>query len=363
MKIDRRKTRQVRIGEVAVGGGAPISVQTMTKTHTRDVAATLAQIEACAAVRCDIIRLAVPTEDDARALHEIVPCSPLPIIADINFDDRLALAALEAGVQGLRLNPGNLRGRDRIERIAREAQARGTPIRVGVNVGSIPPDLRKRIEAGELRVAEAMVEAGLEQVRVLEAVGCDRIKIALKASDVATTIEAYRLLAPRCDYPFHVGVTEAGPTLRGTVKSSVGIGALLLEGLVDTLRVSLTAPPEEEVVVGRLILQAAGLLPDAPDLVSCPTCGRLEVDLRPLVAEVERWLEGETTPIKVAVMGCSVNGPGEAREADVGLAAGRGFALIFRGGNVVRRVGESEMLAALKAEIDTFRSQSQPPAE
>jgi (E)-4-hydroxy-3-methylbut-2-enyl-diphosphate synthase len=351
MEIRRRQTRQIRIGEVAIGGGAPISVQTMTKTHTRDVAPTLAQIEACAAVGCDLIRLAVPTADDARALGEILPRSPLPIVADIHFDHRLGLAALEAGVQGLRLNPGNLRERDKIQTIAREAAARAVPIRVGVNVGSLSPHLQNRVKAGELTVAQAMVESALEEIHILEDVDFNQIKISLKASDAPTTIEAYRLLAPRCDYPFHVGVTEAGPALRGAVKSALGIGALLFEGLVDTLRVSLTASPEEEVIVGRLILQAAGLLPDAPDLVSCPTCGRLEVDLQPIAAEVERFIERERIPIKVAVMGCSVNGPGEAREADVGLAAGKGFALIFRGGQVVRRVPESQMLEALKEEI------------
>ena len=351
MTIQRRQTRQIRIGEVAIGGGAPVSVQTMTKTHTRDVSATLAQIERCAAVGCNLIRLAVPTADDARALGEIVPRSPLPIIADIHFDHRLALAALEAGIQGLRLNPGNLRGRDKIELIAREAAARAVPIRVGVNVGSLSSDWRQRIKAGGLSVAEAMVESALEEIRLLEELGFGLIKVSLKASDVPTTIAAYRLLAPRCDYPFHVGVTEAGPALRGTVKSALGIGVLLFEGLVDTLRVSLTADPQEEVIVGRLILQAAGLLADAPDLISCPTCGRAEVNLLPVAAEIERFIERERLPIKVAVMGCSVNGPGEARDADVGLAAGKGFALIFRRGQVVRRVPESEMLDALKEEI------------
>lgn len=366
METQRRQTRQVRIGEVAIGGGAPVSVQTMTKTHTRDAAATLAQIEACATVRCDIVRVAVPTDDDARALREIVPRSPLPIVADIHFDHRLALASLEAGVQGLRLNPGNLRRRDQIETIAHEAAARAIPIRVGANVGSIPAALRKRVKAGELSAAEALVEAALEQTHLLEDFGFEQIKVSVKASDVPTTIAAYRLLATRCDYPFHVGVTEAGPIVRGTVKSALGIGTLLFEGLVDTLRVSLTADPEDEVVVGRLILQAAGLLPDAPDLISCPTCGRLEVDLQPVVAEVEQFVQREAIPIKVAVMGCSVNGPGEAREADVGLAAGKGFALIFRQGKVVRRVPESQMLHALKEEIEKFRetvlvAKAQPP--
>ncbi len=351
MTLSRRATRRVCIGEIAVGGGAPISVQTMTKTHTRDAAATLAQIEACAQLGCDLVRLAVPTADDARALGEIVPRSPLPVIADIHYDYRLALAALEAGVQGLRLNPGNLRGKEQIELIAREAGARGVPIRVGVNVGSLPHELRDRVKSGALSVAEAMVESALGEIRLLEAVGFTQIKVSLKASDVATTIEAYRLLAPRCDYPFHVGVTEAGPDVRGVVKSAMGIGVLLFEGLVDTLRVSLTADPTEEVRVGRLILQAAGLTSDMPDLISCPTCGRLEVDLRPVAAEVDRFLQRIRKPLKVAVMGCSVNGPGEAREADVGLAAGKGYALIFRRGKVVRRVAEPEMLEAIKKEI------------
>lgn len=354
-EIQRRKTRQIRIGEVAVGGGAPISVQSMTKTHTRDVEATLEQIARCAEAGCDIMRVAVPTEEDARALTEIVARSPLPIVADIHFDHRLALAALEAGVQGLRLNPGNIRGRKRVEQVARAAGERGVPIRVGVNVGSLPPPLRAKVEAGELSLPEAMGRAALEQAGMLEEFGFTQIKIALKASDVSTTLAAYRALADRCDYPFHVGITEAGPLLRGTVKSTLGIGALVMEGLVDTLRVSLTAPPEDEVKVGRLILQAAGALPDAPELISCPTCGRLEVDLRPVAAEVERLLENEKSPIRIAVMGCPVNGPGEAGAADVGLAAGKGFALIFRGGKVVRRVPEAEMMNALREEIERFR--------
>ncbi|MBM3333354.1 flavodoxin-dependent (E)-4-hydroxy-3-methylbut-2-enyl-diphosphate synthase [Candidatus Sumerlaeota bacterium] len=354
----RRATRQVRVGEVAVGGGSPITVQTMTKTHTHDARATLAQIEECAAAGCNLIRVAAPTADDAQALNEIVPRSPLPIIADIHFDHRLALAALEAGVQGLRLNPGNLRGRDKIELIAREASKRGIPIRVGANAGSLAPQLRKRVEAGLTTVAEAMVESVLEEIRLLEESGFREIKVSLKASDAPTTVEAYRLLAPRCDYPFHVGVTEAGPGLRGAVKSALGIGVLLFEGLVDTLRVSLTASPEEEVRVGRLLLQAAGLMTDMPDLVSCPTCGRLEVDLAPVADEIERFMERKRIAIKVAVMGCSVNGPGEAREADVGLAAGKGFALIFRRGRVVRRVAADQMLDALKEEIERFEKDS-----
>ena len=355
MEIQRRQTRLIRVGTVPVGGGAPVSVQSMTKTHTRDADATLRQIEACALAGCDLIRLAVPTADDAQALRAIVPRAPIPVIADIHFDHKLALAALEAGVHGLRLNPGNLRGRERIALIAREAAARGVPIRVGVNVGSLPPELRRRVRAGERTVAQAMADAALDQARLLEEFDFRDIKISLKASDVVTTIEAYRALAPRCDYPFHVGITEAGPTLRGTVKSTLGIGTLLFDGLVDTLRVSLTAPPEQEVQVGRLILQAAGLPAEAPELVSCPTCGRLEVDLRPVAEAVERLLEREKMRIKVAVMGCAVNGPGEAADADVGLAAGRGFALIFRGGKVVRQVPEAEMLAALREEIERFR--------
>jgi (E)-4-hydroxy-3-methylbut-2-enyl-diphosphate synthase len=259
----------------------------------------------------------------------------------------------------LRLNPGNLREHNQIAAIAREAAARSVPIRVGVNVGSLAADLHRRVKTGEMSVAEAMAASALDEIRILEEVGFGQIKVSLKASDVPTTIEAYRLLAPRCDYPFHVGVTEAGPALRGSVKSALGIGVLLFDGLVDTLRVSLTAEPEEEVIVGRLLLQAAGLLPAAPDLVSCPTCGRLEVDLVPVAIEVERFIERLNVPIKVAVMGCSVNGPGEAREADVGLAAGKGFALIFRRGEVVRRVPESEMLEALKEEIVKYRSEMQ----
>jgi len=350
--IARRKTRQIRIGPVAVGGGAPISVQSMTNTPTHDVDATAAQIRSLAAARCDIARVAVPDEKAARALPEILRQSPLPIVADIHFDYRLALAALEAGVAALRINPGNIGGRKRVETVVAAARERGTPIRIGVNAGSLERPLRTRVAAGGLSLAEAMVESALGHIRILEDLNFHDIKVSLKASDVVTTVEAYRRLATRCDYPFHVGVTEAGTIRTGTIKSAAGIGILLMDGLCDTIRVSLTGPVEEEVRVARRLLQAMGEREDEPVLVSCPTCGRVSIDVVGLAEKVEKMLESVREPLHVAVMGCEVNGPGEAREADLGIAGGGGKAIIFRKGKIVRRCGKSEILAVFKEELD-----------
>lgn len=357
MVIKRRKTRRINIGNVPVGDGAQISVQSMTKTDTRDIVATLAQINRLAEAGCEIIRCAVPDEKAAGALREICAASPLPVIADIHFSHKLALQALEAGVQGLRLNPGNLRNPEHVKIVAGEALSRKIPIRVGVNAGSLSDTWREKIHQGFITTEEAMVESALGQIHLLEDCGFDRIKIALKASDVLTTIKAYRLMAQRCDYPFHVGITEAGTPRTGIIKSCLGIGALVFEGLADTLRVSLTADPEEEVFTGIKILQYLGLREAGPDLISCPSCGRTEIDLRNLACRVEQALARETIPITVAVMGCMVNGPGEAREADVGIAGGKGQGIVFRKGEIVERVEEKDLFDALLREIEKIKQQ------
>lgn len=350
--IPRRKTRCIHIGPIAVGGGAPISVQSMTNTLTQDVKATVGQIESLARVGCEIVRCAVVDEAAARALPEIVKESPLPVVADIHFDYRLALIALEAGVAALRINPGNIGARERVEAIVSSARERAVPIRIGVNGGSLERPLLARVHAGEIALPDAMVESAMGHIRILEDLNFFDIKVSLKASDVVTTVEAYRRLATRCDYPFHVGITEAGTIRTGTIKSAAGIGILLMDGLCDTIRVSLTGPVEEEVRVGRRLLQAMGERKDEPILVSCPTCGRVSIDLVTLAEGVEKVLEGVHVPIHVAVMGCEVNGPGEAREADIGIAGGGGKGMIFRKGKIVRRCEENDILNAFLKELE-----------
>lgn len=350
--MPRRKSRMVRIGAVPVGGNAPIAVQSMTNTDTRDPQATLAQISRLANAGCEIARVAVPDQAAARALRVICASSPLPIVADIHFDARLAVAALENGVQALRVNPGNIGGPAEIDRVARAALAHHAPIRVGVNSGSIEKELLRR-HGGP--TPEAMVESALRHARMLEERGFYDIKISLKSSSVLRTVAAYRLLAGRCEYPLHVGVTEAGTAMRGAVKSSVGIGTLLWLGIGDTLRVSLTAEPEKEVAVAWEILRSLGLRARGPEIISCPTCGRTEVDLMEMAEAVEKRLAGVTDAFKVAVMGCVVNGPGEAREADIGVAGGRDRGVIFRRGKVIRAVnGREELLRAFMEELDRF---------
>ncbi len=356
--IERRQTKRIFIGKVPVGGGSPVSVQSMTKTDTRDAQATLAQITRLAEGGCDIIRCAVPDETAAKAMEVICRESPIPVIADIHFSPSLAMASLKAGAHGLRLNPGNIGGPEAVRPIVLEARERGVPIRVGVNAGSISRAWRERVHAGACLLEEAMVESALEHVRILESFDFQLIKIALKASDVPTTVSACRLMTTRCDYPFHVGVTESGTLRSGIIKSSMGIGTLLLDGLTDTLRVSLTADPLEEVRVGLSLLQAAGLRQSGPELISCPTCGRVRIDIMGLAGRVEAALARETLPIKVAVMGCVVNGPGEAREADVGVAGGDGEGIIFRKGEIIRRVPEADLLQALLEEIDRIRGEN-----
>ena len=350
MELPRKQTRQLKLGSVRIGGGAPSVVQSMTNTDTRDVEATLGQIKRLHDAGCEIVRVAVPDETAARALRAIHDASPIPVIADIHFDYRLALMALEAGLEGLRINPGNIGERKNVEMVVDAAKARGAVIRVGVNSGSVE---KRLLEQYGGPTPQAMVESALGHVRILEEHGFYDTKISIKSSSVLNTIECYRLLSQRCDYPLHLGVTEAGGVLRGAIKSSVGMGVLLSEGIRGTLRVSLTAAPEEEMTVAWELLRALGLRQRGPEIISCPTCGRTEIDLIGLAQEVERRLRTENAPIKVAVMGCVVNGPGEAREADLGMAGGRDKGIIFRKGEVIRSVrGQETLLAAFMEELD-----------
>src|SRR5512134_564416 len=347
--MERRKCRQIDLGGVAIGGDAPISIQSMTTTKTADIDATLQQIAALVAAGVDIVRVAVPHWEDAEALAAIAAKSTVPVVADIHFQWKYAMAALEAGVQGLRINPGNIKYQDKVRLIAREAKARGVPIRVGVNAGSLEKDLLVRYGSP---TPEALVESALAEARILEDEGFFDIKISVKHSNPRVMIEAYRQLAEKCDYPLHLGVTEAGPMPMGGIKSAVGIGALLAEGIGDTIRVSLTDDPVEEVKAGTWILQSLGLRTRGLDLVACPSCGRAEVNVLELTRKVNEAIERErfTVPMRVAVMGCVVNGPGEAREADVGIAAGNGLGFIVRRGEVVAKVPEAELVDALLVE-------------
>lgn len=350
MELPRKQTRQLKLGSVRIGGGAPIVVQSMTNTDTRDVEATLSQIKRLHDAGCEIVRVAVPDETAAKALRAIHDASPIPVIADIHFDYRLALMALEAGLEGLRINPGNIGERKNVEMVVDAAKTRGAVIRVGVNSGSVE---KRLLEQYGGPTPQAMVESALGHVRILEEHGFYDTKISIKSSSVLNTIECYQLLSQRCDYPLHLGVTEAGGVLSGAIKSSVGMGILLSEGIGDTLRVSLTAAPEEEMTVAWELLRALGLRQRGPEIISCPTCGRTEIDLIGLAQEVERRLRTENAPIKVAVMGCVVNGPGEAREADLGMAGGRDKGIIFRKGEVIRSVrGQEALLAAFMEELD-----------
>lgn len=347
----RRKTRQIRIGGVLVGGDAPISVQSMTNTKTTDVDATVAQIHALTAAGCDIVRLAVPDREAAEALRAIRRKVDTPLVADIHFDYRLALAAIDSGIDALRLNPGNIGDADRVAAVVQAAKARRIPIRIGVNAGSLDKRLLERYGAP---TAEAMVESALSHIAILEQHDFYDTKVSLKAHDVPLTIAAYRLMAEKTDYPLHLGITEAGTVRSGIIKSAVGIGALLAEGIGDTLRISLTGDPVVEVKTANEILKALQLREYGPTLISCPTCGRCNVDLPAIAEQVEKKLAAVTKPIRVAVMGCVVNGPGEAKGADVGIAGGRGEGLLFRHGEVIRKVSEENLVEALFAEIDAI---------
>jgi (E)-4-hydroxy-3-methylbut-2-enyl-diphosphate synthase len=344
----KKTTRQLQIGSVLVGGDAPCAVQSMCSTDTRDIPATLNQIRGLAEGGCELIRCAVPDMDAAVALGQIKRKSPIPVIADIHFDYKLALHVLEGGIDGLRLNPGNIGDTWKVAEVVRSAAERKVPIRIGVNAGSLEKELLAKFGHP---TPEAMVESALNHIRILENLNYREIKISLKASDVMKTVSAYRLLSAKVDYPLHIGITEAGTIFSGTIKSSVGLGILLADGIGDTLRVSLTGDPLDEVRVGYEILKSLGLRQRGVNFVSCPTCGRCQINLIKVAEDVERRLQGVDKRITVAVMGCAVNGPGEAREADVGIAGGKGEGLVFRHGEIVRKVPEDQLADALLEEI------------
>ncbi len=356
-----RQSRKIMVGNVPVGGGAPVSIQSMCNTDTRNAARTLAQINELAKLGCEIIRVAVPDAAAAEALKEICSASPIPVIADIHFDHRLALAAMDAGIAAVRINPGNIGSEENIRLVAKRAGEANIPIRVGANSGSLKKELLEELVAGGMNMEEAICEglvaSALEQCAILEKYNFTQIKVSLKASSVVTMVNASRLFAARTDYPLHIGVTEAGTPARGIVKSSIGIGALLLDGIGDTIRVSLTADPKEEVLAGRRILESCELRDASPELVSCPTCGRTEIDLIGLANKVESLVNeikssGKVINLKkIAVMGCIVNGPGEARDADLGVAGGKGKLAVFRFGKIAGTFSEEEGFAFLRDEI------------
>jgi (E)-4-hydroxy-3-methylbut-2-enyl-diphosphate synthase len=346
----RRQSKQIFVGNVPIGGNAPIVIQSMTNTPTSDIAATLLQIKGLAQAGCQIVRCTVPDEAAAEALPEIIQKSPIPVIADIHFDYKMALASIEAGVHGLRLNPGNIGGSEKVRLIANAAKAKNIPIRVGVNTGSLEKDLLQKY--GGI-TADAMVESAMKQVRILEEQDFDQIKISLKASNVPLMLEAYQKLAEVTDYPFHIGVTEAGTVKRGSIKSSVGIGALLAQGIGDTIRVSLAGEPKEEIFVAKEILRSLGLYEKGAEFIVCPTCGRTKINVEEIASRVEKIVEdmGISQKVKIAIMGCVVNGPGEAREADIGIAGGDGEGLIFKKGQTVGKYPQEQLVDELISQL------------
>ena len=351
----RRRTRSVQVGGVKIGGESPISVQTMTKSKTDDVAGTLAQIRAAAEAGVDIVRVTVNDKEAADAMKEIVRNSPVPIVADIHFNHVFALKAVEAGVAKVRLNPGNIGSKDRIRQVLMACKDKGIPIRIGVNSGSLEEDI---LQKHGYPTAEALYESAMRHVGICDEFGFKDVVISVKSTDVRLMIEAYRLVAQRTDIPLHLGVTEAGTTRIGTIKSAVGIGTLLSEGIGDTIRVSLTDDPVKEVEVGKEILRSLSLASRSLELIACPTCGRLEVDLFGIMAQLEEKLAKVKKPVKIAVLGCVVNGPGEASEADIGVAAGKGVAILYRKGEVVRRVKEEDIVSAVLEEVERFQPEA-----
>lgn len=356
VKAVRRRTRKVWVGGIPVGGDAPVSVQTMTKTKTSDVEGTVAQIVAAADAGCDIVRVTVNDREAAEAMHEIVRQSPIPIVADIHFNHIFALESIRAGVAKVRINPGNIGSIDRIHEVLGAAKDRGIPIRIGVNSGSLEEDI---LEKHGYPTAEALFESAMRHAQICEDAGFRDVIISVKSTDVRLMIEAYRLLAARTDYPLHLGVTEAGTTKIGTIKSAVGIGTLLAEGIGDTVRVSLTDDPVKEVEVGKEILRSLGLASRNVEIIACPTCGRLEVDLFKITNELEERLAGVKKPVKIALLGCVVNGPGEASEADIGIAAGKGMGILYRKGEVIRRLKEEEIIDTVIEEVMKFVPQEE----
>jgi (E)-4-hydroxy-3-methylbut-2-enyl-diphosphate synthase len=352
---NRRKTRQVIVGGIKIGGDAPISVQTMTKTKTDDVVGTVGQIKAAAEAGCDIVRVTVNDKEAAEAMNEIVRQAAVPIVADIHFNHIFALKAIEAGVAKVRLNPGNIGSKDRIRQVLTAAKDRGIPIRIGVNSGSLEEDI---LQKHGYPTAEALFESAMRHVGICDEFNFKDIVISVKSTDVKLMIEAYRLVAQRTDIPLHLGVTEAGTTRVGTIKSSVGIGALLSEGIGDTIRVSLTDDPVKEVEVGKEILRSLSLASRNVELIACPTCGRLEVDLFGIMAQLEEKLAKVKKPVTIAVLGCVVNGPGEASAADIGIAAGKGVGILYRKGEMVKRVKEEDIVKTILEEVDKFQPET-----
>lgn len=349
--MKRKETKKVKVGSLYVGGDAPISIQSMNNTDTRDISATIAQIKNFENAGCDITRCAVPDLDAAEALKEIVNNVNIPVVADIHFDYRLALKSIESGVAALRINPGNIGSIDKIKMVANAAKYKGIPIRIGVNSGSLEKDLLQKY--GNV-CPEALVESALKHVNILENINFDDIVISIKSSNVVQMIESYKMISSKVNYPLHIGVTEAGTIWKGTIKSSVGIGAILAEGIGDTIRVSLTGDPIEEIKVGKQILKSLGYNNEGIEFISCPTCGRTQVDLIKLATEAEKRLESCNKNLKVAIMGCVVNGPGEAREADIGIASGKGEGLIFKKGKIIKKVKEEELIEELINEINNI---------
>ena len=345
---ERKKTRQIHVGDIPIGGTAPIAVQSMTNTDTRDVSATVHQIERLSDAGCEIVRLAIPDEEAVAAFREIKEKVKSPLIADIHFDHRLALGALSAGADGLRINPGNIGSKRAVEKVVNAARHAASPIRIGVNSGSLHKEILSRYGGP---TPEAMVASAMEHVKILESLDFELIKISLKSSNVINTINAYELLSQEVDYPLHLGVTEAGTLISGTVKSAIGIGYLLARGIGDTFRVSLTRDPVEEIKVAYEILRSLDLRSRGPEIISCPTCGRCEIDLFSLVEKVERAVSDIKTSPKLAIMGCVVNGPGEAKEADVGIAGGRGQGILFRKGEVIKKIPEDQLAEILIKEV------------
>jgi (E)-4-hydroxy-3-methylbut-2-enyl-diphosphate synthase len=347
--MERHKTRKIKVGNLFIGGDSPVSVQSMTNTPTSNVLATIRQIEQLEEVGCDVVRSAVSNIDDAKAISQIKKTIKIPIIADIQFDYKLAILAIKSGVDGLRINPGNIGNNDRVKEVVKACDSEGISIRIGVNSGSINRTVLDKYNGVN---EDSMVQSAVDQIRLLESMNFNNIKISLKASSVPLTIRSYIKMAGVSNYPLHLGITEAGTPWRGTIKSAVGIGSLLAMGIGDTIRVSLTGDPVEEVKVGREILKSLGLLTEGLELISCPTCSRTHIDLITIAEHAEKRLEGMKKPIKVAIMGCAVNGPGEAREADIGIAGGNGEGLIFKKGKIIRKVPEEELLEELLKEID-----------
>jgi (E)-4-hydroxy-3-methylbut-2-enyl-diphosphate synthase len=344
----KRPTRQITLGRIKIGGGAPVVVQSMTKTDTRDVTSTVSQVKRLEAAGCEAVRVAVLNADSAKAIISIRKKIRIPLIADVHFDHRLALEAMAGGADGLRINPGNIGSREKVREVVAAAKDKGIPIRIGVNAGSLEKDLLKKHGHPS---AKALVESAGRHIRILEDLNFTAIKVSLKASDVMKTVDAYRQFSRKFDYPLHIGISEAGPAFQGTIKSAIGLGMLLSEGIGDTMRVSLTADPVEEIKVAYEILKCLHLRQTGPEIISCPTCGRCQINIRGIVEKVEKELIKVKKPLKVAVMGCVVNGPGEAREADIGIAGGKGMGILFKNGRVVKTIKERDLFSTLMREI------------